>query len=133
MAGRKTREEEVADYLREQGKSIDDLPDADFEIPSDPLAMLEDFKKTLYVQMKRGELKSTALVQGLKLVDSIAEKYLAANPPVVVVKEQGVDEILIDAGLPRDRRIEIGRGEIERLREREAALHLMVARLEGEE
>lgn len=133
MAGRKTREEEVADYLREQGKSIEDLPDAIFNIPDDPLEMLEDFKVELYTQMKRGELKSTALVQGLKAIQAIAEAYLAANPPQVVVKEQGVDEILVDAGLPRDRRIEIGREEIERLREREAALHLMVARLEGEE
>jgi len=130
--GRKSREEEVADYLREQGKSIDDLPDAIIDLPEDPLEMLEEFKTELYKQMKRGEIKSTALVQALKTIDGIAEKYLAANPPKVEVREQGVDEILVDAGLPRERRIEIGRTEIERLRERENALQVVVARLEGE-
>jgi len=130
--GRKSREEEVADYLREQGKSIDDLPDAIIDLPEDPLEMLEEFKTELYKQMKRGEIKSTALVQALKTIDGIAEKYLAANPPKVEVREQGVDEILVDAGLPRERRIEIGRNEIERLRERENALQMLVARLEGD-
>ena len=130
--GRKSREEEVADYLREQGKSIDDLPDAIIDLPEDPLEMLEEFKTELYKQMKRGEIKSTALVQALKTIDGIAEKYLAANPPKVEVREQGVDEILVDAGLPRERRIEIGRTEIERLRERENALQVVVARLEGD-
>src|SRR5690242_16908099 len=95
--GRKSRQEEVEAYLREQGKSIDDLPDAIFEIPENPLELHEEFRSELYKQMKRGELKSTALVQGLKAIDGMAEKHLAANPPKVDVQEKGVDEVLVDA------------------------------------
>lgn len=132
MAGRKSTQEEVAEYLRAHGKSIDDLPDAIIDVPDDPLEMLDEFKTELYKQMKRGELKSTALVQGLKAINGIAEAYLVANPPENVEKQQGVDEVLSDAGLPSDRRIEIGLQEIERLRERVSAVQLVVARLEGE-
>lgn len=129
--GRLTKEEEFKRELERRGVSLDDLPS--FEIPDDPEEMLEEFKVELYRQMKSGDLKSTGLVNGLKAVAQLAEAYRAANPPEVEVEEQGIDEILADVGLPRDRRIEIGRQEVERLRERTNALEMVVARIEGEE
>jgi polyhydroxyalkanoate synthesis regulator phasin len=130
--GRRTREEEAREWLRQQGKSVDDIPDKTFEMPEDPQQMLEEFTAELYKQMQRGELKNTSLVNGLKAVASLAESYRQAHPVEVVVEERGIDEILGDAGLPRDRRIDIGRQEIDRLRERTSALELVVARIEGE-
>lgn len=129
--GRLTKEEEFKRELERRGVSLDDLPSV--EVPDDPEQILEDFKAELYRQMKSGDLKSTGLVNGLKAVAQLAEAYRAANPPQVEVEELGVDEILTDVGLPRDRRIEIGRQEIERLRERTRALEMVVARIEGEE
>ena len=129
--GRKTVEEEVQDWLKSQGKQLEDLPDVEIEVP-DELQMLEEFKAALYVQMKSGELKGSNLVNGLKHVASMAEAYLAAHPPEVVVVEEGIDEVLADIGLPRARRIDLGRQEIERLRSRVDDLQLVVARLEGE-
>lgn len=129
--GRLTKEEEFKRELERRGVSLDDLPS--FEIPDDPEQILEDFKAELYRQMKSGDLKSTGLVNGLKAVAQLAEAYRAANPPQVEVEELGIDEILADVGLPRDRRIEIGRQEVERLRERTNALEMVVARIEGEE
>ena len=129
--GRLTKEEEFKRELERRGVSLDDLPSV--EVPDDPEQILEDFKAELYRQMKSGDLKSTGLVNGLKAVAQLAEAYRAANPPQVEVEELGIDEILTDVGLPRDRRIEIGRQEIERLRERTNALEMVVARIEGEE
>lgn len=129
--GRRTVEAEVQEYLRKAGKKMDDLPDVDVEVP-DELTMLDEFKAELYRQMKTGELKGSNLVNGLKAVAAMADAYLAAHPPEVVVDERGIEEILGDVGLPRDRRIDIGRQEIDRLRARESDLQLVVARLEGE-
>lgn len=129
--GRLTKEEEFKRELERRGVSLDDLPSV--EVPDDPEQILEDFKAELYRQMKSGDLKSTGLVNGLKAVAQLAEAYRAANPPQVEVEELGIDEILADVGLPRDRRIEIGRQEVERLRERTNALEMVVARIEGEE
>jgi polyhydroxyalkanoate synthesis regulator phasin len=131
--GRKSKQEEVEDYLRSIGKSLDDLQDKVFETPDDPEEMLEEFTSELYRQMKIGELKSTSLVNGLKAIASLAQRYRELNPPEVVVEEQDVDELLKDAGLPRDRRVELGRQEIDRLRARTSALEVVVARIEGEE
>ena len=129
--GRLTKEEEFKRELERRGIALDDLPTT--EVPEDPEQMLEEFKSELYRQMKSGDLKSTGLVNGLKAVAQLAEAYRAANPPQVEVEELGIDEILADVGLPRDRRIEIGRQEVERLRERTNALEMVVARIEGEE
>lgn len=130
--GRKTTQEEVQDYLKSIGKDIDDLPDVDFEIPENPEELLEAFTEQLYRQMKLGELKSTALVNGLRAIASLADKWKQENPPEVQVDERGIEEVLQDVGLPRDRRIEIGRAEIERLRKQTSGLELVVAQIEGE-
>ena len=130
--GRKTAEEEVQDYLRSIGKELDQLPDIDLEIPDNPEELLEAFTEQLYRQMKLGELKSTALVNGLRAIASLADKWKQENPPEITVDERGIDEVLKDVGLPRERRIEIGRDEIERLRKQTSDLELVVARIEGE-
>lgn len=128
--GRLTKEEEFERELARRGIAIEDLPTVD--VPDDPEQMLEEFKKALYREMASGALKSTGLVNGLKAIAQLAEAHRAANPPEKEVEEVGVDEVLADVGLPRNRRIEIGRKEIERLKERTDALALVVARIEGE-
>ena len=130
--GRKSTEEEVQDWLRQHGKQLDDFPDLGLETP-DPLTMLEEFRTEAYRQMKAGELKGSNLANVLRLIDKMAEDYKATLPPTDVVEEKGIEEILADLGLPAKRRIELGREEIRRLRERESALQLLVARLEGEQ
>lgn len=130
--GRKTVEAEVEDYLRKRGKTLDELPNIEDAVPDDPAEMLQAFTSALYRQMNSGDLKSQALVAGLKAIASLAEKYERENPKEVVVVERGIDEILGDTGLPRERRVDIGRAEIDRLRERTSALELVVAQIEGE-
>jgi hypothetical protein len=124
--GRRTKEEEARDYFAELGLDssvFDALKDrGEIEIPDDA-AMLEEFKKALYVQMSTGQLKSTALVQGLKAIALIAA---TARPSEDTGPERGIDEILADAGLPLERRREIGVQELERLHSRAAALETIV-------
>jgi hypothetical protein len=129
--GRRTKEEEARDYLAELGLDssvFDALKDrSDIEIPDDA-AMLEEFKKALYVQMSTGQLKSTALVQGLKAIALIAA---TARPSEETGPERGIDEILTDAGLPLERRCEIGRVELARLQSRTAALATVLGTMEA--
>ena len=128
--GRRTKEEEALDYLRSIGKNIDDIPDVEYEIP-DPETMLREFEERLYREMRNGNLNNTSLVNGLKAIASLAITWREQNGPKEVVVERGVDEILGDAGLPRERRVDIGREEIDRLRARTSALELVVAQIEG--
>lgn len=129
--GRRTKHEEALEYLKSIGKDIGEIPELEFEIP-DPEQMLEEFKEKLYREMKSGNLTSTALVNGLKAVASIAEAHRLAMQVGVEPVERDVDEILGDVGLPRDRRVDIGREEIDRLRSKTVALELVVAQIEGE-
>jgi hypothetical protein len=124
--GRKTKEQEAWNYLLSQGIDPAEVlggtgaPLA-VDIPDDPSEVVEAFKGALYKQMTRGELKGTALVQGLKAVATLAEA--AKNEPDADGgPERGIDEILADAGLPDERRLEIGRGELARLESRTVAL-----------
>jgi len=126
--GRRTKEEEAREYLAELGLDPTSVLDAlrergEVDIPDDE-QMLEEFKQALYVQMRMGQLKSTALVQGLKAIGDIAATIkpgAAEDGP-----ERGIDEILADAGLPAERRQEIGRVELGRLHSRAAALELVL-------
>jgi len=126
--GRGTKQEEAWKYLAELGLDPGSVLDAlrergEVDIPDDA-AMLEEFKQALYVQMKTGQLKSTALVQGLKavaIISATAKPDAADDGP-----ERGIDEILADAGLPAERRQEIGRVELGRLHSRAAALELVL-------
>lgn len=134
--GRGTAEEEAKRYLAGLGvlnpeEILDGLKDRSaIEVPDNPEDLLREFTEALYLQMKLGELKSTALVQGLKAVSILAEAAKRDEPPVEG-PERGIDEILADAGLPLDRRLEIGKRELERLRAREKALAAVVDGLEA--
>ena len=133
--GRKSKEEETRDYLRSLKLDPDTIlqaaEGASLEVPDDPDELVKEFTAALYTAMKLGDLKSTALVQGLKAISLIAEQVKKdLPPPAPVIRE--IDEVLSDAGLPRDRRIEIGRAEIERFLSRADELRLVIARLEGE-
>ena len=134
--GRKTKEQEAWNYLLSQGIDPADVLSgatgrAPVEIPDDPAEIVEAFKDALYTQMKRNELKGTALVQGLKAVAVLAE--VAKNEPDRAdSSERGVDEILADAGLPVERKLEIGHAELARLRERTVALEVVVKNIQEE-
>lgn len=133
--GRKSKAEEARAYARTLGVDLDaaaagEDSRVEFEVPDDPQQIVVEFTTALYTQMKLGDLKGVALVQGLKAIASIADSLRPAEVEDVSVRE--VDEVLADAGLPAHRRVELGREEIERLRGRKAALELLVARLEGE-
>lgn len=133
--GRKTKEEEARDYLRSLKIDPDQIlaaaTESTFTVPEDPDELVREFTEALYTAMKLGDLKSTALVQGLKAIGQIAEQVKRDTPPVVE-EVRGILDVLADAGLPRGRRVEIGRQEIERLAAQIGDLQLLIARLEGE-
>lgn len=135
--GRKTREEEVYAYLRQHDIDPEALfgeADGDAEgrdvgfVPGDE-QMFEEFRTELY--RRRREMNDTALVAGLKSLALLAAAAKAANVDEAEdVRE--VSEILADAGLPAERRVELGRQEVARLAEQTRALELVVASIEGE-
>lgn len=122
--GRKTKEEEAKDYLASLGLDIPEELKGPIEIPGSE-QMVVEFKEELYRQMRSGKLGQTALVNGLRALAVLAEaskqKEQAEEGP-----ERGIDEILADAGLPSDRKREIGHQELQRLHARAAALELVV-------
>lgn len=127
--GRGTKEDEANAYLAGLGLDAESVlaalkERAAIEIP-DAAGMVSEFREALYVQMKLGELGSTALVQGLKAVAVLAEADKQSGPEDTG-PERGIDDILADAGLPPERRRDIGRQELERLHARAAALELVV-------
>lgn len=130
--GRKTKEEEAKDYLASLGLDpmsvLEDVQErVALEVPDDATIVAE-FKEAVYVAMKLGELKGTPLVNALRALSVLADA--AKQDEKDEGPERGVDEILADAGLPADRRRDIGRRELERLHARAAALELVVNSIE---
>lgn len=127
--GRKTTEEEVFAYLRRKGVDPDVLLEGAEETPvPDDEGFYEELRAELW--RRRQVMTDTALVNGLKALTAAAAAAASARTDDAETV-RGVDEILADAGLPDERRIEIGREEIVRLTERRAALELVVAGIEG--
>ena len=130
--GRKTAEEEARDYLRKHGIDPDTLQKIEASDLPDPEQMFEDLLAVIYSQSQSNDLKGAALVNGLRLVRELAEESRKKREKEEVVEERDIEDILADAGLPAERRIEIGLGEVERLRARTTALQLVIAKIEGE-
>lgn len=130
--GRGTREEEAHAYLRSVGIDPHSVLDniRSIEVPESDEEYFQKFRELLYIRAATDELSDTALVNGLKAIATMAEAAAARQQDEDVIRD--VDVILADAGLPAARRVEIGRGEIERLRARVAGLEMLVAQLEGE-
>ena len=133
--GRRTAEEEARAYLERHGINPDTLDDFKFvdneELP-DPEEMFDQFLGILYRHAKSGDLKGTGLVNAITKLANLRDEARKEREKNEVVEEREIEDILADAGLPAERRIEIGRAEVERLRERTAALEVVVARIEGE-
>lgn len=121
--GRPSKEEEVRRYLAQYDLNLDELlgrPAENIEVPDDPQEIIDELTKIIYKRVRGGGMKDTALVNSLKVLDTLAER--ARGNEDDDGPERGIDEILRDAGLPVERKVEIADLELSRLQRRLEAL-----------
>jgi hypothetical protein len=120
--GRRTKEEEVAEALRDLGIDPDNLGDVPGAMPETFAEMRDGFMQLIWQQ--KGSLKGTALVQALNALARLAEANRDADDEKTE-REPTVAEVLVGVpNLAREKRDEI------LLRER-AKLENEIAEIDG--
>src|SRR5512146_2949517 len=102
--GRQTKEQEARAYLEEHGVDPDSIlgPSTDGPMPKTFEEMRDAFMRLLWA--KQGEVKGTAIVQGLRAVAALAETQ---RGQVERDEKVLIADVVRDANLPVERKRQI--------------------------